>query len=67
MRSHLKQTPHRFPFRGPKNVCRPSRNSHFFETIDLQNFYPDHDFYTQDVDGCWMGMDQYLLIPFLGE
>ena len=50
---HLKK-PHRFPFRGPKNVCQPSRNSHFFETIDLQNFYPDHNFYPQDADGCWI-------------
>eukprot|EP00434_Breviolum_minutum_P008015 symbB.v1.2.007070.t1/scaffold414.1/size398445/34 len=24
-------------------------NSHFFETIDLQNFYPNHDFYTKDM------------------
>ena len=24
------------------------RNAHFFGTIDLQNFYPEHTFYTQE-------------------
>lgn len=36
-----------YPIR--KDSLQRYLNSHFFETIDLQNFYPDHDFYTQEM------------------
>eukprot|EP00439_Symbiodinium_sp_Y106_P076286 s129_g15.t1 len=32
-----------------KNAFQRFLNAHFFETIDMQNFYPDHKFYTQEL------------------
>ena len=28
---------------------REAKNAHFFETIDMQNFYPEHEFYTKEL------------------
>ncbi|CAE7569025.1 unnamed protein product, partial [Symbiodinium pilosum] len=32
-----------------KSAIQRFLNAHFFGTIDLQNFYPEHTFYTQEV------------------
>eukprot|EP00971_Amphidinium_carterae_P208279 4132782-Amphidinium_carterae.1 len=32
-----------------KGMCSRFLNSHFFGTIDVQNFYPDRKFYTDDL------------------
>merc|ERR1712129_279451 len=32
-----------------KGVWSRWLNSHFFNTVEMQNFYPDHTFYTEDV------------------
>ncbi|CAE7873574.1 unnamed protein product [Symbiodinium sp. KB8] len=32
-----------------KNAFQRFLNAHFFETIDMQNFYPDQKFYTQEL------------------
>ncbi|OLP78204.1 hypothetical protein AK812_SmicGene41648 [Symbiodinium microadriaticum] len=34
-----------------KNAFQRFLNAHFFETIDMQNFYPDQKFYTQEMLG----------------
>mmetsp|Transcript_7821 Transcript_7821/g.13650 ORF Transcript_7821/g.13650 Transcript_7821/m.13650 type:complete len:140 (-) Transcript_7821:41-460(-) len=36
-----------YPIR--KNSFQRFLNSHFFDTIDIQNFHPHHNFYTQEL------------------